>query len=134
MRPKEYYELNAKEKGVLTWEKTLVGLRRLFTYVEEYQECRENLEIAGAFQHYLAQRPDQKFVTMFFESFKEQLESLPIMHRVEIFNLCRVRKYNFLQRVLTNEDQESDMYFICSGKANKIQTEDDYLEFAKTEK
>ena len=133
-RPKEYYRMDEKDRGVYNWEKTLVNLAKLHAYVHEYRECRQNLEIMGTFQHRLAKKPDVKFVKLLFDSFPEVLSEIPIVHRTEFFSICVPLKFNFLNRVLTIEDEQVPLFLICNGKANKIQYLSDYQAFQKTEK
>lgn len=49
LRPKEYYRMDEKDKGVYNWERILVNLNKLFAYVEEFAECKQNMEIKNTF-------------------------------------------------------------------------------------
>lgn len=57
---------------------------------------------------------------MFFEIFAETVGEIPMVHRDQIFNILQARKYKYLSRVCTINEQETDLFFICAGKGNKI--------------
>lgn len=79
--------------------------------------------------HQLAMRPDAKMVKIFFDLFNDSIGDLPMCHRQDIFNICVVKQFEFLTRVLTPDSDSNDIYLIMQGKAVQMKQISHYNDF-----
>ncbi len=61
-----------------------------------------------------------KIVDLVFNIFSSSIGELPIVHRAEIFNIIKIKKFKLFDRVVTPVEQTNeipDIFLILSGNA-----------------
>ena len=85
--------MSNEEKQLLKWQRKIDELKRLHGLVSTHQTLLQSA---------VDPTPDQRLVSLVFETFSDALGEIPQGHRPDVFNLISTKSYKFLDRLDTS--------------------------------